>query len=325
VPRRTVSVVNFHVHTAHKPNERKVANNFDGKGADLLHLLRGFIAAIDPNALVDDEQERYVSITELDPQGRTLFVEVEAGWFGTEGKVKNVRTHKTRLEHDSEDATVRRIRFVAVAPIGSLGMLVFVERVGGVSAASKILALFQQSLRAKYEGEKLTFKNEAMVEKAAWLKKAKLERVKGQVTSYSHSADTADGGSTKIVGALNIDLVPEGGKQFLPKKIWEGLKKRDLDAAQVLGLNADADVDKLSVTVSADGKSKTFAIDREKEPSLAYLLAEKGEPDSDAFLDFSFDHAKDLLPAVGVEWDNGVKAGAWSAKELAVTLEMPGE
>lgn len=323
MPRRTVSVSNFYVHTERKTKERKPVNNFDGNGADLLALLRAFIKDVDRSLLVDDDRERYVSITELDPQGRTLFVEVEAGWFGTAGKVKNVRTHKVSHEHDAEDATTRILRFVAVAPLGATGMLVFVEKVGGVSAAARILTLFHAALRHRYEDSKLTFKNETMVEKPAWLKKAKLDRVTGKVHSYQHSADVADGGTTKIIGALSVDLVPTGTAEYLPKKIWEGLKKRNLDAAQVLGLAENTEVDRLTVTVSADGKTKTFAIDREKEPALSYLFVDKGQPDVETFLTFCFDNAKDLLPSVGAEWKTELRTGAWTPDQLGAKLVMP--
>lgn len=325
MPRRTVSVSNVYVHTERKTKDRKAIDNFDGKGADLLTLLRGFIHGLDADLLVDDSKERYVQVTELEPAGRTLLCEVEAGWFGTSGKVTNVKTHAVEHEHTADSAATRAIRFVAVAPKGATGMLVFIEKVGGVSAGSRVLALFHQALRAKYGDQKLNFKVETMVEADAWLQKAQLEEVTGVVNAYDYSSDVADSGKVKVIGKLRVDLVPEGTKEFLPKKVWEGLKKRDLNAARVLGLNEELEVDQLQVKVRADGKSKRFAIDKEKEPALAYLLAERGVPDVDAFKDFCFGHAKDLLPSVGAQWETGLKSGSWSADDLAVKLEMPGD
>lgn len=325
MPRRTVSVSHVYVHTERKPKERKPIDNFDGNGSDLLVLLRAFVKGVDPNLLVDDTTERYVSIDDLEGSGRTLFCQVEAGWFGQSGKIKNVKTHEVEHEHTAESATTRTIRFVAVAPKGAKGMLVFTERVGGVNSSTRILALFHKALRHHYDGEKLSFKIETMVESAAWLQKAELERVTGVVNSYGYNSDVADAGNTKEIGRLVVDLVPSGKLEFLPKKVWLGLKNKNLSAAKVLGLSEDVHVDQISVKVSADGKSKVFAIENEKEPALAYLLAARGDVDSAVFIDFCFDHAKDLLPNVGSEWKAALKNGTWNPSDLDVTLELPSE
>lgn len=325
MPRRTVSVSNVFVHTERKTTDRKAIDNFDGKGADLLSLLRGFIHGLDADLLVDDATERYVRVTELEPKGRTLLCAVEAGYYGTDGKVTNVKTHLVEHEHSAESATTRTIRFLVVAPKGALGMLVFIERVGGVGAGNRVLSLFHSALRHKYADQKLTFKVETMVETDAWMQKAELERVSGTVTAYDYSGDIADSGEVKVIGKLSVDLEPTGNQQYLPKRVWTGLKAKNLDAAKVLGLNEDLEVDELQVKVAADGKSKTFAIDKEKQPSLSYLFAQRGVPDVDTFAAFCADHAKDLLPSVGAEWDARLTRGSWGADELAVKLEMPGE
>lgn len=323
MPRRTVSVTNVYVHTERKTADRKPIDNFDGKGADLLTLLRGFIANLDADLLVDNEHERYVTVTELEPAGRTLFCAVEAGWYGTSGKVTNVRTHALEHEHTEDSATTRAIRFVVVAPRGAKGMLVLGERVGGTPAATRVLSLFHLALRSKFDGEKLSFKVETMVESNAWLAKAELAQVTGIVNSYGYSSDAADTGDVKEIGRLRVELVPTGAREYLPKKVWQGLKNHNLKASEVLGLNDDLEVDNLQVKVSADGKTKTFAIEREKEPALSYLLTNRGFPDVDAFKSFCLDHAKDLLPNVGATWNTQINSGSWTVADLGVELKMP--
>lgn len=325
MPRRTLTVTNFYVHTERKGSERRDVANFDGKGADLLVLLRAFIHGLDPNVLVDNDHERYVSVTELEPSGRTLFVEVEAGWFGTTGKVKNVVTHDVKHVHSADEATTRTLRFLAVAPVGAKGMLVFVERVGGQSSAARILQLFHAALRAKFNGEKLSFKVDSMVESEAWLDGAELEQVSGVVTSYNYSSDKADAGGAKEIGQLRVELVPTGAKQYLPKLVWKGLKSGDLKAAEVFGLAQDLDVDEVRVKVSNEGKAKSFAIDKEREPALSYLMLAKGTLETDDFLAYCHDRAEELLPSVGAEWKSGLTGGSWTSEQLAVTLESPGE
>ncbi len=325
MPRRTVTVKHLYVHELRKPKSRKDVANFDGFGADLLVILRGFINGLDEGALIDAQRERYLSTINLHPDGRTLLVEMEVGYYGSRGRVKNVKTHVVEHEHDAGSAATTDVRFLAVAPPGSQAMLVFVESHGRSVAATHVLPLFHAAWRNKWEGDDLVLKIDTLVETDAWLQRAELEEVSGVVTGYDWGHDRADAGTPKTLGRLHTTLEPDGAHQYLPRFIWTGLRDRNLDAARVLGLPDGAEVEELKVKVAADGKTKTFALDRERQPALSYLLSQQGMPDDYAFKRFSFDLAKDLLPAVGGEWKTAFESGAWSEEQLQVTLERPNE
>lgn len=322
MPRRTVTVSHVFVHDMRKVNQRKDVASFDRKGADLLALLRAFIATLPAEALVDDEKERYLSTTNLDPKGRTLLVEMEMGWFGLDGKVRNSKSHELEHEHGAASATTTDVRFLATAPVGSPGMLVFVERVGRSAAGAHVLPLFHKAWRQRWSKDKLVMKVETLVETEAWLKKAQLEEVSGTVTGYDWGHDVADNGKPKILGQLETTLVPAGKQEFLPKFIWEGLRDKNLEASTLLGFPDGLLVDDVQVRVSADGKAKTFAIDREKQPAVSYVLSKVGAPDDEAFRNFCFGLAADLYPKVGGEWKSSDQGGNWTDEQLSAELAL---
>lgn len=323
MPSRRVSVSHVYVHEPRKLDKRKDVRDFDGEGSDLLALLRGLIVGMPEDKWVNRARERYLRTINLEPAGRSLLIEMEAGYYGTKGKVRNVSTHDLEHEHDENSATTRDVRIWATAPAGSPAMLVFVERIGSVAAGTDVLSLFHRAWMARW-GEELKMKVETLVETQAWLDRAELEKVSGVVRAYDFSSDIADSGKSKSVGKLHTTLEPEGIQEFLPKKIWRGLRDGTIAASTLLGLPDDVDVDEVHVTVSADGKSKTFAIDKERQPAVSYVLSPTGAAvDDQQFKSFCKDLARDLYPKVGSEWKTEYGTGTWTSERLAATLSLP--
>ncbi|MGW7682148.1 hypothetical protein ACWGID_15495 [Kribbella sp. NPDC054772] len=314
------------VHPRRKPDDLLDVSAFKpgDPQSDLLMLFFGMLAGAHPDQLVDRTSEVYTAVSSVVPAGRTILVEVDGGNFGAEGLTWNVDDHKVEHKRNRNMAATSRARLVLLVPKGELHALMFIERIGRETPARKLPEVFVRSFRKKYPDHIL--ESESVVESDAWLEGAKLNSITGIVKQYGWSSDIADVGVPKVVGRLEQRLRAEKGSQ-LPMALFEGLRTKKIKPGSLLSFADGQEPDEVEVQVSAEGRTKTFVIDKEKTPRYALVIAEAEDvpPEAPDVLRECLQIAPELFKNVGATWQTQWDSGHWSADQLAARLEVPDE
>ncbi|MCS6529734.1 hypothetical protein [Curtobacterium flaccumfaciens] len=320
MPRRTLGLETIKARPGrnHKQNYGDLS---DIHGEDLLELFYGLYVDLDKDILRDEQRGRYTRIEEVKPNGRSVVVVANSGWYGETGQTINVRTHATEHDRKADDsATVRTRLVLTVPPSGTIGIF-GVERQGNEGAGMGLIDLFKRSLVAKFSD--YSFDTETVLETSAWSAAADLVEV--TAVSYNFAPDIADGPDaqpTKL-GRLQHTLVPEKGERILPRWLWDKLKNRQLDASDFLGFGEGTSVDETIVRVEGrDGRRKTFALEKERVPAIRALLTDYGETalTDTALLRRAQDEARDYFDGMGLTWQDQWKSGQWSDQALATRI-----
>lgn len=198
-------------------------------------------------------------------------------------------------------------------PQARAGMLVF-EKVGLRSVSKAVTDAFRKSLKNRFPD--VVFEFDTVVETNAWLEAARLEEMRA--TYYGWSNDIADSGMVKPTGELTVVLKPEGGG-WTHKGILGRLRSRQISPGQILGQSL-GEPDQTSVTLEANGRTKTFILGKDGTPRITQLISNGNPPPDEATfrteaLKLVKEHA---FRVTGEEWKDAYRAGAWSADRLAV-------
>lgn len=295
----------------------------DIDGYDLLHLFRAWAASLDPDELVDHTLGRYLKVTNVSERGRSVIVEAESGVFGDLGKTIDVYSHEVahqRAKHQS--ATVMTRLVFTLPPLSDVGMF-SVERQGNVGAGTRLVEAFRKALNVRFSNH--SFSTETVLEQAAWTDGAKLLAV--TAVAYSVPLDLGDGitGRKTPLGRFEQKLEPERGQNYLPAGLLKALRNKKITAADFLGFPNNVDVDDTFVTVSRDGREKTFNIEKERVPAIRLVLNTDREPtlgDTEFFAKCQ-DEVKYFLVRMGYSWDEQWQAGRWTKSALDVTMTNP--
>jgi hypothetical protein len=321
MPRRTITVTHLFETVRYRPDERVDLDKLPT--GDLLYTARALFDQMPKDHLVDQDKERYVAIESMEAQGRTLLFNLKAGPLGVAGEVRDSTTHQIQHAYDESATTAVSLRAMLVVPRRSRSALFFVEHGGFGAGGGVLLAELKRALRHWHR--ELTVKDETIVEAEAWLAGAELMKATAMV--YGHHADLADHiqGMPQVVGRLQHTILPERGQRLLPRRVYDGLVSNKVDRAQLFGIRPEDDVEDVNVTMTNNGREKTFALGEERFPTLRLLLSDAGdpEPSSEAFRDFVLGETPDLLQGVGVDWQSVDASGQWPKEAFDVEVEVP--
>ncbi|SOC53538.1 hypothetical protein SAMN05660748_4489 [Blastococcus aggregatus] len=318
MPRRTVTVTRIWATTRRRPNELLDLSAIEGKH-DVLHLARAFYTALPPSELVDNAKERYVSIENDLPSGRTLGLELFAGHFGDEGPTRHVVTGQTTHTRGTLESSAAAVRAMLALPERSTSLLVFLEHAANDSAAWALIEPLRKWLRSRFMD--YTWHSEGLVVPGAWHEGAELTEVSAVV--HGHSPNIEDVGTPKIVGKLQHVLTPERGRRIFPRSLWSELLNGNVDRGALFGVD-DADVGEVFVQMMKDGRKKRFALGDPGAPLARWVITATGEPEPSAeeAFDFFLDMAPELFLAVGADWQSGDRYGDWPADVLDMRVEV---
>lgn len=270
-------------------------------GKDLADLFETFVRSdITNDSLVRLDRESYAMVTDVERKNRAIVVTTEAGRFGEEGAVKNVKTHERKGDFTREDATIVTTHGVLLVPKAGNAALVFSERSAGQGGMTALLGEFIDRFNAVYPGHRM--KKSAVVEQEAWLKRAKLTKVVGTVRKYN--TDEATDGKERVVGELQHTLVPERDAKYFPRALWEKLREGSINKAKFLNFTDETELDTFDVTASDGARSKTFAVGEEKTPPMSLVVTQAGEAalKSPKILKLVLDEAAAIFKDQGIEW-----------------------
>jgi len=319
LPRRTIGMETIRVRPGR--NRKKIFGKLsDIDGQDLLHIFHGWVASIPPDDLVDHQRGRYTKITHVTPRGRSVLVEIEAGYFGTAGQTFEVATHAVSHSRSAgESATVMTRLVFAVAPDAEIGVFVS-EREGLSGGGPDLVKRFRRDLVSHYPT--CSFDVETVIESDAWAKGADLLAV--TAVAYSVPVDLAQGvvALPVLKGQLQQRLEPEKGQKFLPAGLLAALQDHKIEASDFMGFRDGREIDDTFVTVSRDGREKTYSIDKEKVPSVRVLISNDGEPPltNQPFLTECLNEVRDFYQGMGFSWQESWRSGPWTKSQLQVTM-----
>ena len=302
MPRRTMTVNRVWYHPLRKTNVEdwgQVRELPDGR--DLLEVFVDFAQSdIDNDSLVREDRESYAVVTGVERQNRAVIITTESGRFGEEVSIKDVRTHQLKGRFTPSDATVVVTHGVLLVPKSGNCALAFCERSAGQGGMTALLEQFEIRFNALYPGHRL--KKATVVQQSAWLKRAQLKKVVGTVRKYN--ADIASDGEEQVVGQLTHSLVPEEGKGFFSRSVWEKLRDRRISRAKFLNFAEDEQIDTFEVTVTDGSQTKTFDIGDERTPPLRLVLTTVGDQayTSTQVLGKALDEAAEIFADLGIEW-----------------------
>jgi hypothetical protein len=322
LPKRTLGLETLQVRPGH--NRRHLLAPLDDvNGVDLLHYFYAWATQIDPDDMVDYQRGRYLKITGVSVVGRSVVVEAESGYFGDPGKTIDVATHTVAHERTSDQSATIMTRMMLMIPPGSVTGVFVVERQGLVGAGPRMIASFKRALMDRFPS--YSFDTETVLETAAWAEGAELLSIKA--VAYGVPVDIGDGVSPEArpVGRLEQVLEPERGKTFLPRGLYRALRERRVRAADFMGFRGDVEVDETFVTLSRDGRKKTFNLEQERVPAVRVLITNDGEAALSAtpFLRRCQSEVQDYFEGMELSWDESWQDGQWT--EEAMTVRLIGE
>lgn len=343
------AIIAYTVRVYERGRKSKTVNLSEvGSGKDsLLKLFYGFVEAMkeEPDRFRDDLARRYTPITRVIPSSQIVLVEAEPGYYGLGGSTRDVFQHVERLAHAPGDSAGTPTRMLLTqAPDANVGLL-FVERVGVMSAGSDMMDGFKKAFQKKYPDLMVAF--EPIIEPDAWLASAALEEV--IVVDKNFSTDIGGGDDeteTKVVGRVEHVLRPPRGTRYLPHRVLQGLMNGSIHPEQVVNLTyeepEDTDgvevVDPVEATKSPgsdrtvkvrvrgeDGRAaKTFVLGNPRTPTVAYDFGDDAEHPSDpTFRDACVKLIPDLI-GEEVDWKAEYhEAATWPKDYLDYRMELP--
>lgn len=278
---RSLSVIQMHVK---KPNIRKAPNPWqvlsdlpDG-GDDLLDVIESALASLADDALVDEEKRKYVHVMDVQKapgHPRVLVASVEVGNYGERGRTRDINTHLSTYEHDTNEAPVLDARVLFVVPDKARMALMYSERVHPFSATAAIVKSVRSHWIDQAYAKTWNLYAESVVNVDAWLASAQINKI--EAVSYGHKSDYEGLSNTgKRLGDLTMTLAPPKGDGHLPKRLWQLLRDNPAERAKILGISGlDDELDEVSLTVEgSNGQVKTFVIDKQKAPSIRLPLTD---------------------------------------------------
>lgn len=319
MPKRTIGMETIRVRPG-RNRKKNFGKLTDIDGSDLLHLFHGWVASIPPDDLVDHQRGRYMKITHVTPRGRSVLVEIESGYFGTAGQTFDVATHTVSHSRSAgESATVMTRLLFTVAPDAEVGIFTS-EREGNSGAGPELVKRFRLDLISHYPT--FAFDIETVIESSAWAQGADLLAV--TAVAYAVPVDLAKGviAQPNLLGQLEQRLEPLKGQKVLPQALLTALQNRTIAASDFMGFADGQAIDDTFVTVRRDGREKTYALDKQRVPSVRVVISSDGEPPltNQPFIAECQNEVRDYYLGMGFSWDDSWRSGKWTADQLKVAM-----
>lgn len=256
-----------------------------GTGYGILTALHSFLKHFKGTMLKDSHTERIYCISDFQTHGSTILITAFAGRYGEESMLMNMQNGRTRYIPDDE-TPVRELRMLVACPnITEVEYAMYaIEYVEGMNG-SYVLAEFLKQMRAIFN---INMPYSHIMEKAAWLDQAVVEKMSVPLKSISAPLTLTDAESAQPVsqaaGRLKIVITPETGQNMLNSGFFAKLRgKNPADTPGLLtiaGVEGDRiDTDGISIQVQGpDQRRKTFLLGDEKGPRLLEQLTFSGQP-----------------------------------------------
>lgn len=284
----------------------------------LLEHFYAFVRGIPEKGLKDSKTELYVRITNFECMGSAVFVNIESGNFGDNGKVYDTDTGVMKYPKKYADSMTTTSRVVMYQPPEANMVMVAVEKTSG-SRGFFLLSAFTAAMK-QYDNS-YTYITGNVYEAEDWVESSDLIRI--SATAYKKNYSHREGLGERVFTADVVrSLTPPKGEgkfaDWIKKKIFD----RQIDAVTLLDLPDDLEK-KATVTLVRDGTTKTIEIGKAGAPIYREVLTEDGEPplDDSGFLMKAAESAASRYSQVDLKWSSSYEQGDWSEDQLAFRWE----
>lgn len=279
----------------------------------LLEHFYAYVKSIPEKGLKNDDSEMYLRVTNIGCKGSYVFVTIESGIFGDNGKVYDVETGVMKYPKNYTDSMTTSSRIVMYLP-PMANMAMFAIEKAGDSRGFFLLNSFVAAMR-QYD-RSFTYQTGNIYEADDWAEASNL--IKVEVTAYKKSLSHRGGlGERPIIADLGQSLTPPKGEHAFADWFKQKILNRQIDAVALFDVSDDLDK-KCSVTLERDGRQKTIELGKPGTPLFREVLTDNGEPplDDDKFLRKTAESAASRYRQLGFEWSSSYETGEWDESSL---------
>lgn len=301
--------------------------DMDGRGLDLLHLVHGFLRDIRANALIEEQFGHYLSVENINTEGRSISFGAEYGRFGFEGAVKNIRTNKRTHQFGADESAVVHVRNMVIVPPRSNTALLLAERCSGRGAASIFLRHLTKAFRKRFADEALILHKEGLTEEEAWksfMERARLTQIR--VVRYSRNHDLADGIngiSETNIGRLEYTVKPLRSSGLARQLISPIMDRSIKPETQILGLRDEVEADEVRLQLTDGDQQREIVLGKDGLPTLVYPIKTSNDdrPSDEAVYDYMSELAKTLAQGLHLELPSSWRNGQWTRQARSIHME----
>lgn len=312
------------------PLHQRSVNDVE-KGIGVLEYFNNFLKFQKQSGFLKDEyHKRIVGIKDYKCVGKTVLVTAVSGSFDDEATLINILTGVDEGSIDKNHAAVRECNLLLACPKGT-GIAEVAIEFREDADAFFLIKTFMKQLRTLFPDCNAPVK--PIVEKDAWLKEGKLEKLSFPLQGVDNQVEVATGIESDdqretINARLELTIRPGGDTQSFPDNIWTVIRGA-LKGAAFLTLPAiddiqDKEVKVLNTKATVRGKNgkhtKTFLIGNHKTPSVREMLTDYGQPYLSPVkfkrqaAEIMYQHYKDAGITIRSDWDEM----SWAEKTLPV-------
>lgn len=260
----------------------------DLDGLDILAEFEAWAAALNDDSMRDEEKKRFVKKPAVFPAGRLCMLRSGIGYWGDPGReVVDSANGEISYVTTEDDASTVPLRAALVSPPASTSAFFFIEREGHSAVGSIILDSFKAHLRNKWKEEhdsdqqalRFTIEDDAYTSSSQWFAVAEATRVQ---VSIDTKTGIEDDDALKVTPAHTQTTVSPEGMKFFPGWVKSLLMNGEIDRALAAlrieipdGYDGDPEI---SLTMTGQGREKTFMVNDPKTPSVSLLLHDHGSP-----------------------------------------------
>ncbi|MGQ4600383.1 hypothetical protein [Nocardia sp. R6R-6] len=322
------------------------AANFNGAGADLLHVISSFIEALPADRLVERDERHFGLPSDIRRKGRTICWRMEGGESGRASSIKLTRDgEKQSRERSGVEWEPYWVH--AVVPYNSNQAWLLIEKNGRYTLPTEWRKELAQQFATAYRGYKLRI---STVREASLWSQVENAVDDNRLVGFEvalRSADTPSATSqaagfergmtkqTREIWAATDAPVPghilrRFRRRYTRMRTPEGI--RQIDAPLEVDDLADPrfqirlrdDVAEIKATVlTEDGLSRTIVFEG-LDPQQTYVMDDTslGSPTQDRFIRDCRTAVGDLARSGGVALPPGWDSGDWSHPDTAILMEV---
>lgn len=307
---------------ARKPDAPFNLGNMNDSGVDFLSLFHGLLSDIQGKPIDDQKYERYLSVEELHPAGRSVGFICESGRYGASGRLVNVKSGIKTKDIDEDESPVVVTRNFLACPESGHWAVLCAERYGGRTAGRMILTTFARAFREKFSSDEYVFKFEGLMDPPAWaayLQNANMTAI--EVSRYGASSDLSDGVVGSTIGRVSCVVKPKRGLKMFSRDTRDGILGKKIQAHDIIGLQYH-EGDDTEIVLDDGTQQRRILIDQTEPPVLMYPISDDTQPRPDDIAAFAAMQSKvvDLRRTLGLHLPDGWESGTWSNARLNVAL-----
>lgn len=303
MPRHQFAVYEIRVRKLQEPKSFRQLSSFNSGKDDLVDTYSKFLSdGVGTKGLTIDKSERYIRLQSFEDAGRAVWFTVEAGRYGTRGKVVDTGTGNDSYEILDDDAAAYPLRQALFVPRAGDFALWATEVIGHTSAQGSLAIAFRDWFKTNQEAEKLSVDINYFQDTNAWTKFIEESSLE-EITYVTREQDRGD----RAVGIrVQEHRVKATHRSRLPRDWIHRAIEKKLPADAVFSVTGLPEADEVRLQIERNGRSRTIVVDRDW-PRFMYALEgpRNGPPGDDVF-------RREVLSEVGASLDYlHVDRGAW--------------